>query len=319
MQLFKTKQKVSKIGNLTVGGQPGENPPLMIGSMFHNGDRLVENRSQRKFDRGKATEYIKQLKSLSQETGVPVLVDLQAMQADEMKGYIDFFMEVSDLPFAVDMWQAKPRMEAARYVASLGVQDRVLYNSFTHWDGDIMEQADELKQLGFRHVVIQTYEKPGQMPEDTVESLQRLLAVIGENTFETVMVDTASVNLPSLALACITSRMIKEKLGYPVGCCPTTTSSTWKGLRESWGDHGFHAVDTAAHALGVLWSDFIFFGPVVWAPRTLPAISVTEVVKGVLRAYETTKLPEDSSHPLNLLFGEFAEQFKEELTKRSRG
>ncbi|GAW92389.1 tetrahydromethanopterin S-methyltransferase subunit H family protein [Calderihabitans maritimus] len=318
MFVFKKEQKVCRIGEVIVGGQPGENPPLMIGSMFHDGDRLLESRSQRKFDRVRATDYIKRLESLSQETGVPVLVDLQAIQVDEMKNYIDFFVELSNLPFAIDMWRANPRMEAARYVASLGVQDRVLYNSFTHWDGDIKEQAQELKELGFRHIVIQTYEKPGQMPADTLDSLRRLLALIGEDTFETVLVDTASVNLPSLALACVSSRMIKEELGYPVGCCPTTTTATWTGLRGLWGEPGFHAVDTAAHSLAaLLWNDFIFFGPVAWASRTLLAVSVAEVIRGVLRAYETNRIPENEKHPLNLMFGEFVQLFRAELTKRS--
>lgn len=112
--------------------------------------------------------------------------------------------------------------------------------------------------------------------------------------------------------------MIKEKLGYPVGCCPTTTSSTWKGLRETWGDRGFDAVDVAAHTLAaLLWSDFIFFGPTVWAPKTLPAVAVAEVFKGVLMSYENKKLPENSKHPLNLLFGDFAREFAEVLAKKS--
>ncbi len=50
---------------------------------------------------------------------------------------MDFFVSVTGMPFAIDIWVQKTRLAAARYIAGLGLQDRLLYNSITPWDEDI--------------------------------------------------------------------------------------------------------------------------------------------------------------------------------------
>jgi len=38
MLYYEHTQKVYTIGGIKVGGQPGENPPLLIGNMFQKGE-----------------------------------------------------------------------------------------------------------------------------------------------------------------------------------------------------------------------------------------------------------------------------------------
>ncbi len=68
---FNRKQKVFTLNGIKVGGQPGENPPLLIASMFHNKDRIVTDRKGH-FDRKQAAELIKKQEELSASTGIPV-------------------------------------------------------------------------------------------------------------------------------------------------------------------------------------------------------------------------------------------------------
>ena len=58
MFIFKKEQKVFDFNGIKVGGQPGENPPLMISSMFHNKDQIVQDRKGN-FDRQRAKEIIR--------------------------------------------------------------------------------------------------------------------------------------------------------------------------------------------------------------------------------------------------------------------
>ncbi|MGB9826216.1 MAG: tetrahydromethanopterin S-methyltransferase, partial [Desulfofundulus sp.] len=190
-------QRVCRIGRWSIGGQPGENPPLLISSMFHNGDKILESRKERKFNREKAAEYVKRQEELSAQTGVPALVAMVATSLDEMKTYIDFFLSISDQPFGIDMWVEKTRLEVAEYIAQLGIQDRVLYNSITPWDKDIPGQVARLKELGIKHVVVQAFNQEDQTPKGRVTGLKKMLDIIGEDTFETILVDTAVMNLPS--------------------------------------------------------------------------------------------------------------------------
>ena len=40
---FAGDQSVFDIGGVKIGGQPGENPTVMIGSIFYKGDKLVQD------------------------------------------------------------------------------------------------------------------------------------------------------------------------------------------------------------------------------------------------------------------------------------
>lgn len=301
------EQKVCRLGGITVGGQPGENPPLLISSMFHNGDRILESRKNRQFDREKAREYVLRQEELSQQTGIPAIVAMVATSADEMKNYVDFFTSISEMPFAIDMWVQKARLEAMEYIAELGLQDRVLYNSITPWDKDIPGQVERLKELGVKHVVVQAFDQENQMPEGRVTCLRRMLDLIGEGTFETILVDTSVMNLPAIAFSGIACRLVKEEFGWPAGVAASNGTWMWKKARELWGDVAFKSVDSAGQAASVLlWSDFVFYGPISTAPRLFPAIVSTAVMLSTLSFYETKRLPGNPQHPFYRFFEEFA-------------
>ncbi|WP_027357102.1 tetrahydromethanopterin S-methyltransferase subunit H family protein, partial [Desulfofundulus thermocisternus] len=257
-------QRVCRIGRWNIGGQPGENSPLLISSMFHNGDRILESRKERKFDREKAKEYVKRQEELSAQTGIPALVAMVATSVDEMKTYIDFFLSISDQPFGIDVWVEKTRLEVAEYIARLGIQDRVLYNSITPWDKDIPGQVARLKELGIKHVVVQAFNQEDQTPKGRVTGLKKMLDIIGEDTFETILVDTAVMNLPSTSFSCIACRLVKEEFGWPAGVASSNGTYMWKAAREMWGSEGFNAMNAAGQAIAaLLWSDLLFSGPIV--------------------------------------------------------
>ncbi len=303
------EQRVCKIGDILIGGQPGQNPPLCISSMFHKGDKLLDSRKDHKFDRVKAREYVLRQEELSQQTGVPALVALVATSPDEMKAYVDFMLETTDKPFGIDMWVEKARLEAAEYIAQLGIQDRVLYNSITPWDADIPAQVAKLKELNIKHVVIQVYDEEDLTPTGRLKSMKKMLELIGEDTFESLMVDTAVMNLPSMSFSCIANRMIKDELGYPCGVASSNGTYMWKEAREMWGSDGFTAVNGAGQAMAaLLWSDLLFTGPIVNLPKIMPAVATASTMLSTLAFYETNKMTENPNHPIFKLFEDFAKK-----------
>src|SRR3990172_6400978 len=78
---FDKEQKVFTLDGIKVGGQPGENPPLLISSMFHNKDRIVTDRKGN-FDRAKAAELIKIQEGLSASTGIPSMATIEGMPVE---------------------------------------------------------------------------------------------------------------------------------------------------------------------------------------------------------------------------------------------
>ncbi|MBI2851991.1 MAG: tetrahydromethanopterin S-methyltransferase subunit H [Chloroflexi bacterium] len=308
---YELRQKVCDIGGIKVGGQPGDYPPLLLASMFQKGDVLLENRKERKFDRAKAKERILEMERLAQETGVPGMVAMVANTPDEMKTYIDFFVSVSDMPFAIDVWVQKTRLGVARYIAEQGLQDRLLYNSITPWDSDNEAQVAELKQLGIKHVIVQVFDMEDKLSTGRVKSLKKMLSLVEKGNFESVMVDTSAMNLPAISLSLAANYLIKKEFGLPVGFAPSNGSYMWRKTAKEKDRYMFPAIDAALHGICAIASDFLFYGPITGSSRVFPAVATASSMLATL-AYEETSLLPKGNHPLNLLFPDVVAEFEKE-------
>ncbi len=309
MLRFKKEQRVCHIGSIKVGGQPGENPPLLIGNIFQKGDGLIESRKERKFDRQKAGERLQEMERLSQETGLPAMLAMVANSADEMKAYIDFYVSATALPFAIDIWMPQTRLTAARYAAELGLQERLLYNSITPWDEDIEGQVLELKELGIKHVVVQAFDMEDKGPNGRIKALKRMMPLVEKGCFQSILIDTAVMSLPFTAFSLVANRLVKEEYGLPAGCAPSNGTYMWRKAVES-SKSSFPAIDAAIEAVTAMGSDFIFYGPMTGTGRVFYAVAAATALLVTLSYTEGKPLSGDS--PLHRLFPDAVEQLLKE-------
>jgi len=315
---FDTEQKVCTIGNVTVGGQPGENPPLIIPSLFQKGDPCVESRRERKFNKVMATDQIKRLEELTELTGMPAIVAMVANSGDEMKAYIDFFAAATDMPFAIDMWNLDPRIEATKYVAELGLQDRLLYNSVTIWSPDVPAEVAQIKELGVKHIVTVVMDMANQLPSGRITALDDMLEKLAPGGFESVIVDTSVMNLPSTGICALSNRLLKEKYGLPAGAASANGTymwqkAMWKDNVDKWGETAFIGLDAGTQAATVaLWGDFIFSGPMWGNDHIFPAVAAAHAMVSTMRYAETGSLTQNESAPVYKLFPDFVKTLKGE-------
>lgn len=315
---FDKEQKVCTIGNVKVGGQPGENPPLIIPSLFQKGDPCVESRRERKFNKVMATDQIKRLEELTALTGIPAVVAMVANSGDEMKAYVDFFVGATDMPFAIDMWNLDPRIEATTYVAELGLQDRLLYNSVTIWSPDVPAEVAQIKELGVKHVVTVVMDMANQLPSGRITALDDMLEKLAPGGFESVIVDTSVMNLPSTGICALSNRLLKEKYGLPAGAASANGTymwqkAMWKDNVEKWGEKAFIGLDAGTQAATVaLWGDFIFSGPMWGNDHIFPAVAAAHAMVSTMRYAETGSLTENESAPVYKLFPDFVKTLKGE-------
>ena len=315
---FSKEQRVCEINGIKIGGQPGENPPLLIASMFHNKDRILEDRKTAKFNRKRATELIRIQEELSKKTGIPAMVAMVANTPEEARVYIDFYLETTDMPFGIDMWVADKRAKATEYIAKIGAQDRFLYNSITPWDKDIKGQVKRLKDLGIKHVVIQAFDDQDQSPMGRLKSLEMILEQ-GADDFETILVDTSVMNLPATSFSLIANRIIKEKLGLPCGGAYSNGTHMWKEVKQEWGLDGFRAMDATAQGMSTaLWSDFNFYGPIVTATRIFPAVATAHILLSTLVYDELGDIPDNPELPINKYFRDFVLKVREGGARRKK-
>lgn len=313
MYRFKREQKVCEIGGVKVGGQPGEYGTVVISSIFQKGDKVFEGKRKEGFNEKRAEELLRRQDKLSEETGVPGMADIVANTGAEFKLFIDFVTSVSNMPFCIDAWVMKPKLEGAAYCAEKGLLDRMFYNSLTVWEQDIETEIREIYQIGVKHVLLVSFDPADQMPTGRITGTQKLLDAIERvgAKFETIMVDTSVMNGPATAFCGEANRLIKEKWGFPAGSAPSNGSYMWKQAKELWEFKGWAAADAALEALAAfMYHDFIFSGPMAGAPRIFPAVALADAFLATAVFAETRELPKAKSHPLYKLFPEFAEQLK---------
>ncbi len=308
-----TEQKVCEIGGVKIGGQPGDYPTVTCNSIFQKGDRVFDGKRKEGFNEKKAAELLQTQDKLSKETGIPGMADIVANTGAEFKTYIDFVTSVSDMPFCIDAWVMKPKLEGAAYCAEKGLLDRMFYNSLTVWEKDLDTEIKEIVDIGVKHVLLVAFDETDQMPSGRVAGTQRLLDAIDKAgaKFESILVDSSVMNGPATALCSVANKMIKEKWGLPTGSAPSNGSYMWNDAREQWGFKGWAAADAALESLSAcLYHDIIFSGPMAGATRIMPAIAMANAFQATAVFSETGRLPKDPNHPLLKLFPDFVENLK---------
>jgi tetrahydromethanopterin S-methyltransferase subunit H len=311
---FEQEQKICRVGGIPFGGQPGQYPTIIVPSIFQKGDRVFEGAKRKDgFNEAYAEELLKDTEKISRETGVPCMADIVANTGEEFNRYIDFVTSVSTMPFCIDAWMLKPKLEAARICAEKGLLDRMFYNSLTVWEADIEREVHEIAEIGVKNVLLVAYDQEDQMPSGRITGTQKLLDVIAKvgAEFESIFVDTSVMNGPATAMCSMANKLIKERWGFPCASAPSNGSYMWKEAKEQWGFKGWAGADAALESLAaVFYHDMIFSGPMAGSGRIFPAVAMADAFAATLAFTETRDLPELESHPINQLFPEFVDQLK---------
>ena len=72
------------------------------------------------------------------------MADIVANTGEEFKTFIDFVVDRASMPFCIDAWVMKPKLEGAAYCAEKGLLDRMFYNSLTVWEQDLETEIREI-------------------------------------------------------------------------------------------------------------------------------------------------------------------------------
>ena len=67
MFIFDKEQKTFEISGIKIGGQPGDIPTVLIGSIFYQGHKIVKDEKKGIFNREKAENLINRQDEFSRE------------------------------------------------------------------------------------------------------------------------------------------------------------------------------------------------------------------------------------------------------------
>ncbi|MDK2795267.1 MAG: tetrahydromethanopterin S-methyltransferase subunit [Archaeoglobaceae archaeon] len=275
-------QKVFEIAGVKFGGELGENPTVLIGSIFYGKHKIVEDEKKGIFNREMAEKLINEQEELSDKTGNPGILDVVGMSEEAIKKYIDFVASVTEKPFLIDSATADVKISAAKYVKEVGLEKRVIYNSISPETKD--KEINAIKESGIESAIFLTYTFNVTSSKARVDALEKMLPKLSNVGISKLLVDTFVMDVPSLAASAKAAIEIKKKTGFPCGCGAHNAIASWKGFRNMFGkDAEKFAVLIADVFQIILGSDFVLYGPIEDCKIVFPAVYTIDTTYRYLR------------------------------------
>src|SRR4030043_56911 len=189
MYKFSSQQKVHEVGKVKVGGQPGELPTFLIGSIFWLGQKMVQDANKGIFDAAEAENIINKMQMWNDITGVPFAFDIVGTTEEAFGKYIDFVAKHSEAPLMLDAMSPRTRMAAADLVKNMGLQDRCLYNSV--YKGVRDEELAKVKESGIKMSIVLADNPKDNSLEGKMQVLDEVLALAEKGGITKPLIDTA--------------------------------------------------------------------------------------------------------------------------------
>lgn len=291
---IKGEQKTFEIGGVKVGGQPGLNPTVLIGSIFYRGHRIVEDETSGTFDRGKAEDLINRQEELVDETGNPCMIDVVGVSEEALRNYIDFVSASTDAPILMDGGTAANNIAGLQYVKESGLIDRIVYNSLVP---DCRQaEIEKIKEVGLGSAVLLAMNTKDFTARGRVTAIDDLLRKIDGAGIEKPLLDTCVLDMPTLGQACQAIVELKSKYGLPAGCGAHNAVSTWKTLKPKFGQKAVEPCTASADILAVaVGADFILYGPIETADYVFPAVGMVNAATAQIAMERGVRI--EKSHP----------------------
>ncbi len=292
---FKSKQQVINIGGVKVGGIPGQNPTVLVGTIFYHGHKIFRNEKTGEFDRKQAEEVIKSQEEMSDKTGNPCMLDVVGASPEHMKKFMEFTASVTDVPILMDGPTTEAKKAGLEYASEVGIIDRVVYNSLI--PEYKQEEIQKIKETGLKSALLLAYNPREFTTIGRVKAIKTLLEVSREAGIDKPLIDTCVLDIPGLGMASRAAFELKNEFGLPVGCGAHNAVSLWKGLKTKFGKEAVKpAVASACVVAAAVGADFVLYGPAEDAKYVFPVIAMTDAAYGYLLFEKKVAL--DRKHPL---------------------
>jgi len=312
MYKFVKEQEIFEIGKTRVGGQPGELPTVLVGTIFYGGHKIVKDAKTGQFDKAAAESLIKKQEEMSQITGNPHFVQVFAEGTEPMRRQIDFVAKTTDAPFLIDSTDAEIRMFGAKYVNEVGLAKRAIYNSLNVSATE--KEIANLREYKLPASIVLAFNPKDTMVKGRMEVLTtgagfipRGLLDIAKECDLKPLIDVAATALGSGAGGSLmASYVVKSKLGLPVGSGIHNAVSAWTWLKKykkenPEGATAFKTCDISSAAIQIMCGgNFILYGPIENAALVFPVCAFADSLVAEAVSSELAISPSEN-HPLKKL------------------
>jgi tetrahydromethanopterin S-methyltransferase subunit H len=298
---FNTEQKIYTVGRAKVGGQPGELPTFLIGSIFWLGQKMVQDANKGIFDAKAAEDIINTMQTQSDITGVQFALDIVGTTDLAFEKYIDFVAKHSDAPLMLDAMSPKTRMTAATIAKKMGLPDRCLYNSV--YKGVTDAELANLKESGVKMSIVLADNPKDNTLEGKMAVIQEALALAEKGGITKPLIDTAiPAFAPDMGTSVRTIPIMKEKYGHPVGLGSGNVVTTMGWVKANVAKEFRPGCRTSTNSImQTAGANWLMIGPAEQAEWIFPAVAVTDTYIASAAGDLGTR-PVDETHPIYKMF-----------------
>ncbi|NYT02878.1 MAG: tetrahydromethanopterin S-methyltransferase subunit H [Methanosarcinales archaeon] len=299
---FAREQSVINVGGVKMGGQPGELPTVLCGTIFYHGHKIVRDEEKGLFDAARAEGLVLRQAELAEETGNPAVLHLFARTGQAFLRYLDFVEKVWNGPLIVDSSDALTRSSMARTATEIGYADRTIYNSIsvalTSGEREALQDSD------VDSAILLAYNPADggvdgriRLLEEGGAGLERgLLPLARDLGMTNLLLDPGVAPLGSGAGSALRFSVVaKARFGLPVGSGMHNAASSWGWLKGR--GAAKKCCDAAASALQQLAAgDFVLYGPIENAETVFPVTAMADMM--VAEAVRDLEVFPQPGHPI---------------------
>lgn len=266
---FTQKQKVFRIGDISIGGQPGEYPTVLFGGVFFKGILHLQE----------AKKNLNHMLELSHSTNIPAIPDFFIRYEKHIPLIINFITSQlpSHHPFSVDIIDSHLKPQVLSHLAKHDLLHRTIYNSIHI--GITEKERKALHKYPPAMAIILAFNPKDNSPDGRLEILENsahllnkgLLEISRDVGIEKILIDTAAMAPGENSGAAIAAiPVVKEEYGLPVGCAihNVVEKSDWLSSFDK------SIVDASSNIIIPFFGgDFALYGPLMLSSSVFPVIA----------------------------------------------
>jgi tetrahydromethanopterin S-methyltransferase subunit H len=276
------------IDNIKIGYGNFNLPPIMIGTLFYQGQTLIDRKNSSIFDSLKAKKRIDAQIELSKQYKLPNLIEISANEPNSMSLYLEFFLEHYKPPFVLG-GTYEARIEGLRYLRDNGVDPKhFIYNAISNLKNP--NEVEALKKFKVQNVVVlilgsnnmTATQRFGYLTEKNQPHGLSILTGLKELGINNILIDGGVIDIESLAHILETQKIIAESLKYPVGTAPGLFLFKFSSPRLNLKFHTRYR-RAGIMAIASFFSNFLFYGAIEDAKESFASVYQARTFRNTLK------------------------------------
>ena len=283
-----SKNSFYSFGDIKLGFGDFNLPPLLIGTLFYQGQSFVDRKNPSLFNKEKAKKRIDTQIELAKQYKLPHLIEISANDPHSMSVYLKFYLDNYELPFVLG-GTFEARVEGLQYLKDQGIaSDDFIYNAISNLKNP--KEVEVLKKYRIQNIVIlilgsnnmTATQRFTYLTKKSQPNNQSIINGLEKLGVKKILVDGGVIDIESLAHILETQKIISKSLECPVGTAAGLFLFKFSSPRLNIKYHTRYR-RASIMAIASFFSNFIFYGAIEDAKECFASVYQARAFRRTLK------------------------------------